>query len=570
MKRRNILYSLMLVCFSAHISPGQEAGKWIKVTGDVGLFADFYSMQSDTPGAVAPRRPASLGRLVVNASFDVKDFSMPVTLALPTAQYGVMLPQIPKIPNAPFDNFKQLIKNPLNRVGIAPKYKWCQVMLGSQVPHYSELSVGDLAVFGAGLNLTPGKFRFSVFAGTSQLAIEEDTVKKIQGIYARKIFSAKIGVGHEDSSHVYLIASKMQDDTLSLQRKPTALMPQAGLLTSLDFRINFGKRIYFKGEIAGSAYTRNIHSKELPAFSPSLPKELFVPKESSRLDYATVGSLGGDWKNFGIKTTGRYYGDGFVPLGYPFMQTDRLEVTIDPRVTLFKGRFMLSGSVGQRINNLLGIRAATTTQTLGAANISMQITQQLSLSGSYMNFGFRNSVMNDTFRMEMVTVAWSVSPTYMFSGKNTMHSISVLFSKNTFTDFNVISGAVNNNNAVNGVVSYSVSGVQSPYSISTLLSYFDNITSVGRLTTTSVNAGAGYRFFKKKLNTTLGFTLADNKINNSSSGYQVMGIAGAKYTLKKKIAFALQGSVNVYRFGDSRPGISYRESLLRTSITYKL
>lgn len=204
------LISLLVLLFSfTQFVQSQQKNKPFKLSGDMGLYGDFYHMDSDTIGAVAPRRPDALGRLVVNVSINVKDFSMPISVALPTGQYGVVVPNVPKIPNAPNLNFKELVKNPLNRIGIAPKYKWAQVVLGSQIPNYSELSIGDLAMFGAGLNLTPGKFRFSCFAGTSQLAVEQDTTKNIAGIYARKIYSAKIGFGHEDSSHLYLIGSMM-------------------------------------------------------------------------------------------------------------------------------------------------------------------------------------------------------------------------------------------------------------------------------------------------------------------------------------------------------------------------
>ncbi len=560
----------VVLCLFSQFAKGQKAKSPVKIKGDFGLYGDFYHMNSDTTGAVAPRRPDALGRLVVNLSINIKDFSMPISMAIPTGQYGVVLPSVPKIPNAPFKNFKVLVKNPLNRIGIAPKYKWCQVLLGSQIPQYSELSVGDLAVFGAGINLTPGKFRFSCFVGTSQLAVEEDTLKKIEGIYARKIYSAKIGFGHEDSSHFYLIGSMMKDDTSSLIQKPVNLMPQTGILTSIDYRIKLGKKGYIKGEIAGSAFTRDMRSNELPSFTPSPPKDIFNPKESSRLDYASVLSLGRDGKHFGIKLTGRYYGDGFVPLGYPFLQTDRMEVTVDPKFMLFKNKFQLSGSIGQRTNNLSEIRAATTKQTIGSANVNIQLTENFSLAGSYSNFGFRNSILNDTFRVEMVTVSWSVSPSYNLNTKNSMHNFTLMYAQNAFNDFNTVSGAVNNNDAINGAFSYMLSMKNTPFSASTMLSYFDNATSDGKLMTKAANVSVGYKFFKKKLGSTLGLTVADNTIGSSSSGFQVMTIIGLKYTVKKKVAFALNGSVNLFKFGDSRPGISYRENLLRTSVTYKL
>lgn len=541
----------------------------VKITGDFGLYGDFYHMESDTFGAVAPRRPDFLGRVVVNASLNIKKFSLPVTLSYSSGQFGVILPNVPTIPGNSLKNIKTQLKNPLNRFGIAPKYKWCQVLLGSQIPHYSELSVGDLAVFGAGVNLTPGKFRFSCFAGTSQLAVEENLSKNIQGIYARKIYSAKIGIGHEDSSHIYVIASMMKDDTTSLIVKPVSVKPQNGILSSLDFRLNLTKKLYIKAELAGSAFTRDTRAQDIPDFSPAPPQEIFILKQSSRLDYAAIASIGRDGKNFGIKITGRYYGDGFVPLGYPFLQTDRMEATIDPRFTLLKNKVQFSGSIGQRVNNISGIRAATTTQTIGSANLNLQITEGFSLSGSYSNFGFRNSIANDTFKVEMVTESWSVSPSYNLTTKSSMHNFSVMYSQNAFTDFNTISGAVNSNDAVNGVFSYSFSLLKKPLSLSTLISYFDNITPFGKLQTQSANVSTGYKFFKKKLAINTGLTLADNKFNSASSGYQILTTLSVKYTLKKKIQFGLNGSINLFDYKESRPGISYQENLLRTSLTYK-
>lgn len=562
-------YLVPLFCLLFYSSRGQETKKKWQLTGDMGAYGDFYSMDADSVGAIAPRRPGTLGRLVFNSSLSYKDFSLPISLILPTGQYGVMVPPVNSQEGQPLKNLGQLIKNPLNRIGIAPKYKWAQLMLGSQVPQYSELSVGDLAVFGVGINLTPKKFRFSFFAGTSQLAVEEDTINNIQGIYARKIYSAKIGYGYEDSSHIYIIASKMVDDTTSLKNRPLSNMPQSGVLNALDFRINLTKKTYIKGEVAGSAFTRNIRSKEAPEFSPSLPPVIFIAKESSRIDYAGVISIGTDGKKFGIKLTGRYYGDGFVPMGYPFLQTDRAEVTIEPRLTLFKNKVRIAGSVGGRVNNLSGVRAATTTQTIGMVNISAQLSQRLSLSGSYSNFGFRNSITNDTFRVEMVTASWSISPAYSYSAKKVLHSVIVLYSQNKFTDFNLVSGKLSSNDANNATFTYIVSMVKKPFSISATANYLANATAYGNLLTQSGGITVGYKFFKKILGINTGLTLANNKVDALSSGRQLMALLGVKYTIKKRINFSVTGSINIFKYGDVRPGISYRENLLRTSLTYK-
>jgi len=429
--------TLFLIALSLFTLANAQAKKKsiVKVTGQMGLYGDFYKMKSDTVGAVKARRPSFLGRAVVNTTFSIKDFSLPITLSLASNQQSAII-QAP-LPMSGFNinELRRQIGNPLNRIGIAPKYKWMQVLLGSQIPNYSKLSVGDLSVFGAGLNLTPGKFRFSCFVGKYQLAVEEDTTKNITGIYARKIYSAKIGLGHEDSSHLYLIMSYMADDTSSLDYRPSSLLPQTGTMSSIDYRINLGKKLYVSGELAGSAFTRNMMSPEVKSFSPAIPAFIFIPTYSSRFDYAGILNIGKTGKVFGIRTSAKYYGDGFVPLGYPFMQMDRLEVSVNPRFNLFQSKFQLSGSVGRRVNNLSGIRGATSTQDIGAANLNIQFSPSFSLSANYSNFGFRNTNTNDTFKVEMVTNSWSVSPSLLLSNEVRMHTISLMYSQNDFVDF---------------------------------------------------------------------------------------------------------------------------------------
>ena len=559
---RHVIFFYCFMFWTCHLIGQEQKSKW-KIGGNAGIYGDFYSLNSDTPGAVDSRRPGVMGRFVVNTTVSYGKFSMPISMMLSDGQYSVILPHLPE------GNLIDYIKNPINRIGIAPKYKWAQLLLGTQVPQYSELSVGDLPVFGAGINLSPGKFRFSVFAGTSQLAIKQDTTKNIQGIYARNIYSAKIGFGKEDASHFYLISSIIEDDTNSIKTKPVNTLPQKGVLSSIDYKLKIGKKYTLKGEVAGSAFTRDIRSKSLTIPSIDIPAGIFKIQESSRFDYATVLSISKEGKIFNLKLTGKYIGDGFVPLGFPFMQTDRLEVSIDPGINLLKNKIQFSSSIGTRYNNLSGARAATTTQTIGFVNLNLQFTERFSLATSFNNFSFRNSLRNDTFRIDMVTLSWSVSPNYVYTTDKNMHIFNVMYSQNTFTDFNTISGALSDNDARNAVISYMISKVKNPFNISTVLSYFDNNTSLGLLTTTALNLTTGYKFFSKKLNTSLGITYSDNQVNSFAGGTQVMTLLGLKYTVKKKIDFSINGSINLFKYGAEKPGISYRENLLRTSISYK-
>lgn len=564
-KNKTAFVMVALCVIWAQSVVGQDStNKW-QFKGNLGLYGDFYSMTSDTAGAITSRRPGSVGRLLVNSTLTYGEFSVPISLMLSVGQKSKILPSHGS------QNFIEFIKDPSNRIGIAPKYKWAQLLLGTQLPQYSELSVGDLPQFGAGINLTPGLFRFSCFAGTTQLAIEEDTTKNIQGVYARKMYSAKIGYGKEEASHVYLIGTLMKDDTTSLKTNPMNTMPQNGLLSSLDYRIKISKQVYLKGEVAASVFTRDSRSKLTSDENTtiSLPPAIFKAQESSRLNYASILSITKEGKIFGIKLKGKYIGDGFVPLGYPFMQNDVLDLTINPRFNLFKDKLQFSFSYGKRFNNLSGARSATTTQTLMSADFNLQLTQGLSFTASFSNFDFRNSITSDTLKVQMSTFSLGVSPSYTYIGTNNMHVLTLLYSKNIFTDYNTVSGEMNDNNSQNVLLTYLLANLSTPFNMSTTYSYFDNHSFFGLLTTKSANVSFGYKFLKNKLNTIVGLTYATNKLESLSPSAQIFTSLRLKYSLSKKLNVSAYDSINLFTYGSERPGISYQENLLRLSLTYK-
>ena len=69
-------------------------------------------------------------------------------------------------------NIGQFLTNPMNNFGLNPTYKWAEFQLGTQYLKYSDLSTGDIGIFGAGFSLKPGDYRFKFFTGTSQQGLD--------------------------------------------------------------------------------------------------------------------------------------------------------------------------------------------------------------------------------------------------------------------------------------------------------------------------------------------------------------------------------------------------------------
>ncbi len=541
---------------------GVFAQKSPTVTGTIGLYADFYQMDADS--TIPARRPPALYRLVCNPTFSYRDFSLPFLINISPQSTSVIAP-VPA-----YKNFGQYLANPLNQLGIAPKYKWVQLLLGTQIPHYSELTFGDQPVFGAGLRLTPGKFRFECFGGTSQQAIAEDTINNIKGAFKRTLVSAKIGYGKEEGSHIYLIGGYSVDDTNSLKIKPVYTNPQNGMLTSLDYRINLSKQFYVKGESAISVFTRDQRAQLVSDAANYVPTSVFPVRYSTRTDNADILTIGYDGKQFGLKAVGKYYGDGYVSLGYPFMQTDRMEVTLDPRFSLFNHKVNISGGIGERLNNLTQTRGATSSAIIGYANISVQATKDLNLSGNFSNYGFRNTVTNDSLRLQMVSMSYSFNPNYKIKIGKTINMFALTLSHDQFRDYNTISGSLNNNDANSGMFLYSLAFSENPLSFSLLASSYNNQLSSGLLSVNSGGVTCSYSLHKNTLRLSAGETYTQSMLNSIGPSKQLNTMLGVKYKISKALNFSVTGTINTFNAGAQNPLNKYTENLLRTSLIYKL
>src|SRR5208283_2880744 len=55
---------------------------------------------------------------------------------------------------------ERLLRQPFNQFGISPKYKWITLHVGYQNLNYSQFTLAGHTILGAGVDLTPGIFRF--------------------------------------------------------------------------------------------------------------------------------------------------------------------------------------------------------------------------------------------------------------------------------------------------------------------------------------------------------------------------------------------------------------------------
>lgn len=542
----------------------QSAGAGgMQVSGQLGFNSQWYSMQSDAPELIYARRPSDLYRVMISPVFYAGDFRLPVTIVFSSRQTNTI-----SFP-APEQTFSQFLRNPLNTFRLAPSYKWATATLGSQVLRHSSFTTGDVKMFGAGMELTPGRWSISVFSGTSQRAIEPDSLRRIPGLYERQFRAAKFGYGREDAFHVSLNAAQMKDDPASLTATPPAVRPQEGLATSLVVGIPFFGNIMWRTEIAGSVFTRDTRAglhqdTKLEELDP-----LIDLRHSTRADFAGESSIVYRKPTWGIGLKAVYIGDGFVAPGFPYLQTDRIDFTIDPNFRLFDNKLIVQGSFGYRQNNLSDTKLQTSNHALASVNANLTISEAFGLSARYSNFGIRTGFSYDTLRLEVVSKSYGLSPYINLTGKNGAHRINTSVSFDEFEDTNLISGQQVTQQSLSSFFNHQYLLNDLPLTTSFSVNYLSRLNQLWGLNSFTVQLGSTYRFYNNKMHPSVSLAFNRSSVGDYTPDSAWMIRPGFRYVINRQLTARIDGSIRLYRYGTSRPGTSYTENLFRTALNYR-
>ena len=261
----NLLKIALFLAFSLAFQANaqeKEKKKIFTLSGDIGIWYENYGLDK-TPGSPVPdfykaRRPWNLFRYSFNPVFNIGKWEIPVNFNFSLSPglsgfspgFGGFNPNLNNfnVPGGPKLNLWQFLTNPLNNFGLRPKIGSTEFLLGTQYLKYSDLSTGDLGVFGYGINLSPGKFRFKLFNGTSQSPVNsvaptlnppsDGTV----GAYQRNQWMAQMGLEKEGKYFAGFNFVKSEDKTGSVTSPPLfPIAPQENMVVSFLAHVNTDK-----------------------------------------------------------------------------------------------------------------------------------------------------------------------------------------------------------------------------------------------------------------------------------------------------------------------------------------
>ncbi|MEN9281391.1 MAG: hypothetical protein RL594_326 [Bacteroidota bacterium] len=560
----------------------------VRVSGSASVTSDFYELTSDPSIAQKGRRPAVLHRLVFAPTITIAGIvTLPLNVMITYPETNTTTPSI----TAP--SLMELFTNPANALGLSsfsPKIGWAQLHLGSHTPQLSELSGGDLQLFGVGVDLTPGIFQASASRGIIQRAVEPDASRGINGAYRRTMTMGRIAVGNPDTTSVGVNLVYASDDPTSLRSSivsivpsgpfegdPSVILPadtirlraEEGAIASVDMKTRIADGVTIAAEGAISAFTRDIGSNVLdPSDNPL--SGLFTARTSTRFDGAANATLAFRYASWGISLSGLYMGAGFQPLGYPFQQTDRMDLKVSPMLNLLNGDLTFSGTIGQRVNNLSETKGERLTQTIANGQLAVRFSEVLSITSTYSNFGIRNNRQDafDSARVQNVSETFSIDPMIVFSAAEMMHTFNVGLSIDRYDDFNLVSGVASSNNTRSALLTYTGVFQTMPLTVGLTASLLENALSIGTLTVSSMGVNASYRMLSGALTPTISLTRSQSAFARDATDTQTFVKTGLRWKPVKTMTMAVNYGINAYSYGDTATrGTGFTEHMLQLSLS---
>jgi hypothetical protein len=571
--------ALFMALFLAFEANAQEKKKPFTIGGDMGIWYEGYGLDK-APNPAVPdfymaRRPSHLLRYSFNPTLAVGKWNIPLNFNFSPTQTNFTTPSL-----GGKQSFWQFLTNPMNSFGIRPKMGTTDILLGTQYLKYSDLSTGDLGIFGYGVNLAPGKFRIKLFNGVSQRPVDylAPTIippsDGVIGAYQRNQWMGQLGLEKEGKYFTGFNFVKSIDKRNSVISPPLPpLDPQENMVVSFLTKVTTDNGWNYHVELGQSFFTRNLNTP-----LASSPGEDFKPFMNSHIstnkDNAVMLGIAKKGKDWEVGAKFNYYGAGYYTAGYPFMNNDRMEYLANTRFNAWKKKMNVVASIGQRFGNLSRISGPSLTkQIIANVNVFTQFNERLSMNMSFNNFGFNSPGLSG---YRSVSDEISINPVYTWVNSKMSHLISGTYTWSKYDE--TILNVLTNNNTQTALILYVPTFFNKKISPDFSLMWFKNSAPLVNLTLLSASSGMTWEPAPKiNLKGQLQYNLSS--VAPFTANKNLLATSGFDWDISKKLTWQFSMTANLYRFGTELPGNTltpaylgspgYSESTLRTGLQYK-
>ena len=573
MAKKKIILIVSLLAFLSEKDFAQDVKSKFQISGTAGVSYEYYGLSRKPTGwtGFTPRKPWNQVRFNFTPEMKFgKNFSLPFNFnfAMKPTNFAGPYAGIKK------QSFGQFITNPMNNFGLNPKYKWAEFLIGTQYLNYSDLSTGDIGVFGAGFDLRPGTYIIKFFTGLSQQGINYfNGPPTATGAFKRKNWMFSLGKANEGKYEMAFNFVKAKDDSNSVVTRPLIIKPQEGFTMSFVGKAFFKGGWYVNAEGAQSYYTKNLL---LPEDTSKQSFKPFITAHTSTVkDYAGDFGIGKKSKNFDIGAKLKYIGAGFQTPGYPFMLPDRFDYTLNTRFNAWKdstGGYKMNvvASVGKRINNVSNTTLKAE-QFIANLNWFSQFNDHWSLNVSFNNFGFETPSGINPYGIKNVSNDFGVNPSYTWGNEKVIHLMSLNYNYSKYKERDVITAAVTSNNTHTALLTYVPTFLTKNISPDFSLMYFYNSVPGFKLTLITFSSGLGWSALKKKMNLRAQVQYNYSKTNSFKNNNNIIASLNCDWKVSKKLTWNTFFSSNQFKYGNEiiPNNASYLETNFRTGFQYR-
>ncbi|TRX62614.1 hypothetical protein FNH22_00535 [Fulvivirga sp. M361] len=301
------------------------------------------------------------------------------------------------------------VRQPFNRFGVTPRYKWAKAYLGYTSMNFSQFTFSGNSFLGGGIELTPNKFRFSAVYGRLRQAVASNFSSSFTiPTYRRMGYGVKVGYG-DTNNFIDFILFKAYDDANSIIAEDSLnINPQDNLVVGVNGRYKLTKRLGVSFELATSAVNRDRRAEETNLSSRKWLNRLgglFQPTFTTQVHDAIQAGISYNLEFIDFSIDYNRVDPGYQTLSTYFFNNDREEITFNTGLRLMNNKLSIRGGIGQQRNNLAGGESTTLTRLAGNAGLNYVISSNLNFAFTYSNFSSTVEFLVDEFQADSLNYA---------------------------------------------------------------------------------------------------------------------------------------------------------------------
>ncbi len=280
-----------------------------------------------------------------------------------------------------FSNRTHNFAHPFNKIGVTPNYKWFKLHVGYCSMNFNQWTLSGQTFPGAGIELSPGKWKVRLLHGRSRPAIRYDLPGDNGSIGFKEMLSA-FHSGYDKgqiAANIYTVYARSVVSSLPFIPPGSEVRPRSNLVLSGDAKWIIRKKWESKIEYALSHLNSDLRIGKSPLFH-------FRENFQEMNFHALTASTGFKANRGGIVLQYERTDPGFISLAAPYTQNDVENANLQIRKNLLGNKLNLSLTTGLQRNDLNNTGISGTVRVVGALTMNYIPGKFFSLSANFNNF----------------------------------------------------------------------------------------------------------------------------------------------------------------------------------------